>query len=468
MRGARPRSSGLSGSAADPPNLGSVASLVAGLGGGDLDPIDVADEHLRRLAAGSWLNAFLWTEPDRLRAAIRRAALAERPLAGLPIVLKDNIDTAGIPTTSGSLVDGDRVPTSDASVWRRLRDTGGATLLGKAHMSEYAYRSHHPTLGWVRNPRDPDRATGGSSSGSAAAVAAGIAAAALGTDTGGSVRIPAAYCGVVGLKGTFGLVENDGIVPLSPRMDHVGVLARSVADAAIVFEQMTARPVRLTVDGTLKVRAADPLRLRVGVERGYFSAGAQPAVARTWSSAAAALATAGCRVVDISLPRASRWRAAHKRVLIRDAWDEHAERIRAGAPYGPVFRTAISAGARIGERELAAALDARREAADTLARVFEAVDVILTPTCPTVAPAVEEGRRTTAYTRYTTLAAFIGLPAISIPAGTGYLGLPIGLQLMAARNDEPMLVAAAALLERVLASEAAGRPGGGAGMSAAR
>jgi len=414
--------------------------------------VEVLHEHLRRLA-GSEINAFLWAEPHPLLAAARAADLAGRPLGGLPIALKDNIDTAGIPTTSGSPVDRDRVPSSDATVWRRLRDTGGAVLLGKTHMSEYAYRSHNPTLGWVRNPRNPDRATGGSSSGSAAAVAAGIAPVAIGTDTGGSVRIPAAYCGVVGLKGTFGLIENDGVVPLSRRMDHVGVLARSVTDAAIVFEQMTPRPLGLTEPGTLEVRPAEPGRLRVGIERGYFSAGAQPAVARTLSTAVARLAAAGCRIIDISLPRASRWRAAHKRVLVRDTWDDHADRIRAGAPYGPVFRSAISAGAEISERELAAALGARREAAETLAATFETVDVLVTPTCPTVAPAIEEGRRTTAYTRYTTLAAFIGLPAISIPGGTGYLGLPIGVQLMSAWNGERTLVAAAALLERLLASD---------------
>lgn len=436
----------------------SVAELVAGLREGRLNQLDVMTDHLRRLDANRALNAFLWAEPDRVLAAAGRAAVAGKPLAGLPIALKDNIDTAGIPTTSGSLVDHGRLPAADAAVWRRLRDTAGAVLLGKTHMCEFAYRSHHPAMGWVRNPHDLDRATGGSSSGSAAAVAAGIAPAAIGTDTGGSVRIPAAYCGVVGLKGTYGRVQNDGVVPLSTTMDHVGVLARSVADAAIVFEQMTAGSMRLVDPQTLRVRPAEPGRLRVGLERGYFLAGAQPAVVDCWSRAAATFAAAGCEMVEISLPDAARWRAAHKKILLREAWQYHADRLRANAPYGPVFRKAVSAGAEITDDDYAKALAVRQEAVDAMSSVFMAVDVILTPTCPTVAPAVEEGRRAVAYTRYTTLAAFTGLPAISIPAGTGYLGLPIGAQLMAARDGEPTVVAAAALLEGLITGSGAQDP----------
>lgn len=441
--------------AAEAPAIGaefvSVAQLVAGLREGRLDPLDVLADHLGRLDANRVLNAFVWAEPDRVLAAAERATVAGKPLAGLPIALKDNIDTAGIPTTSGSLVDSERVPTSDAAVWRRLRDTAGAVLLGKAHMCEFAYRSHHPAMGWVRNPHDLDRATGGSSSGSAAAVAAGIVSAAVGTDTGGSVRIPAAYCGIVGLKGTSGRVETDGVVPLSTTMDHVGVLARSVADAAIVFEQMTARPMPLVDPQTLRVLPAEPGQLRVGLERDYFMSGAQPAVMASLSRAAEAFAAAGCEMVEVSLPYAARWRAAHKKILLREAWLYHAARLRTNAPYGPVFRKAVSAGAEITDDDYARALAVRRGAIDAMASVLSAVDVLLTPTCPTVAPAVEEGRRAVAYTRYTTLAAFAGLPAISIPAGVGYLGLPIGAQLMAAHDREPTVVAAAALLEGLIA-----------------
>ena len=430
----------------------SVATLLRSLRSGALDRMELLRDQLRRVEAARGLNAFLWADADAIISAAAAADVAGKPLAGLPIALKDNIDTAGIPTTSGSLVDRERIPTRDAAVWQRLRDRGGAVLLGKTHMSEFAYRSHHPGLGPVRNPRNVERATGGSSSGSAAAVAAGICAAAIGTDTGGSVRIPAAYCGVVGFKGTSGIVSNEGVVPLSTTMDNVGVLARSVTDAAIVFEQLTTESVQLVDGDTLRARPADPGRLRVGVERGWFASGAQPAVIRAWSRTVDSLASAGCSIVEVALPRAARWRAAHKTILLREAWQYHADRLRTDAPYGPVFRSAVSRGADITPARYELALALRRESRDTLAEVFGRVDVILTPTCPTVAPPADEGRRRLLYTRYTTLAAFAGIPAISVPAGTGSLGLPIGVQFMAAADAEPTLVAAAALLEDRLAS----------------
>jgi aspartyl-tRNA(Asn)/glutamyl-tRNA(Gln) amidotransferase subunit A len=410
---------------------------------------EVAASYLRRIAERSDLNAFLWADPDVVLGQLR-PGVGTRLLAGLPIALKDNIDTAGVPTTSGSEVDRGRIPRTNAVAWKRLRDVAGATLLGKTHMCEFAYRVHHPAFGWVRNPRNPRRGSGGSSSGSAAAVAAGLAPAALGSDTGGSVRIPAAYCGVVGLKGTHGIIENDGLIPLSPSMDHLGVLARSVTDAAIVYEQMAARQLHLVDHATLEVAPANPRGLRVGLERDYFTQGAQPAVLDAWSRAVGLLGAAGSRLIEIRLPDAGRWRAAHKTILLAEAWAYHADRLRRGAPYGPVFRAAVTAGRDITPEKYRAALEIRRTASRTMSGVFEHVDIILTPTCPTVAPAIEEGRHNVAYTRFTTLAAFAGLPAISIPMGTGYLGLPVGAQLIAGRNREQKLVSAARLLEALL------------------
>jgi aspartyl-tRNA(Asn)/glutamyl-tRNA(Gln) amidotransferase subunit A len=156
---------------------------------------------------------------------------------------------------------------------------------------------------------------------------------------------------------------------------------------------------------------------------------------------------------DISLPEARRWRAAHKVILRHEAWLYHADRLRAGAPYGPIFRDSIMAGEAITGAAYDRALRVRMESIETMAAVFGTVDVVLVPTCPTVAPAIEEGRRALAYTRYTTLAAFAGLPAISIPVGTGHLGLPIGGQLLAAAGAEGTLVGAAALLERLIGAD---------------
>ena len=321
----------------------SVAELVRHLQRGDVTGREVAEDHLRRIEERPDLNAFLWADPDIVLGQ-RRPRVGKGLLAGLPIAVKDNIDTAGIPTTSGSEVDRGRIPGVSAAAWMRLRAVAGATLLGKTHMCEFAYRVHHPAFGWARNPRNTTRATGGSSSGSAAAVAAGLAPVALGSDTGGSVRIPAAYCGVVGLKGTYGIIENDGLVPLSPTMDHIGVLARSVTDAAIVYEQIAARHLHLVDHATLEVAPANPRGLRVGLERDYFTQGTQPAVFDAWSRAAGLLEAAGGRMIEIRLPDAGRWRAAHKTILLAEAWAYHADRLRHGAPYGPVFRAAISAG----------------------------------------------------------------------------------------------------------------------------
>lgn len=437
---------------------------MVGLARGEIQSREIVEDCLVRIEADRDLNAILWADGDRVRAMLAARASPSGPLGGMPVALKDNIDVAGVPTTAGSLVDRDRIPDADAPVWARLRDQAGAVLIAKTHLCEFAYRAHHPALGWVRNPRDRDRATGGSSSGSAAAVGAGLVPAALGTDTGGSLRIPAAYCGVVGLKGTFGAVSTAGVVPLSPSMDHVGVMARSVTDAALVLQEMAAemaqgmaqnaagrgRPRR--VAGELEIRPPLPAALRVGVEQGYFLSRAQPAVIAAWTRAALALEAAGCRMVPVRLAAAGRWRAAHRTVLLHEAWEYHAGRILAGAPYGPVFKLAISRGARIPRHRYEAALATRARAAREVAAVFRDIDVFLTPTCPTVAPAQEEGRTRLDYTRYTTLASFVGVPAISIPAGTGYLGLPVGVQLISGAGQERKLIGAAALLEGLLAT----------------
>ena len=324
-------------------------------------------------------------------------------------------------------------------------------LLGKTHMSEFAYRVHHPGLGWVRNPHDLTRASGGSSSGSAAAVAAGIAPVAIGTDTGGSARIPAAYCGIVGYKGSQGLVSVQGVVPLSPTMDHVAVLARSVGDAALVYQEMASSYLELIPPGEAAVPPAEARQLRVGLERGYLLAGAQRAVLDCWSDAVARLGAAGCQISEIRLPDAKRWRSMHRTILLSEAWRFHARRVLAGEPYGPLFRAAIGEAKRISPESYQAALEVRLRAAEAMAATFCDIDVLLTPTCPTVAPMIEEGRRGTGYTRYTTLAAFTGLPAISVPAPVAPGRLPVGLQLIGPPRRDDIVVRAAALLERLLA-----------------
>ena len=418
----------------------------------------MAEHYLRRIESHRDLNIFLWADADRILAGMPRDGWEAKPLAGLPLGLKDNIDTAGIPTTAGSVVDQRRVPSEDAAVWARLRDSGGATLLGKVHLAEFAFRVHNSEFGRVRNPRNPDRATGGSSSGSAAAVAAGLAPAALGTDTGGSVRIPAAYCGVVGYKPSHGLIDTAGIVPLSVTLDNVGVLAGSVADAGLVLEQMTTSPLRLLEPTSLKVRLPSPAKLRIGLLQGYFRARSEFGVDRVIEGAAKAFARAGCRVIPITIPEAGRWRSAHRVVMLHEAWRFHARRLREGAPYGPVFRSAIAAGEQLGGARYLRALATQQKAIRRMAEQFAEVDVLLLATCPGVAPLEEEGRTNMNYTRNTTLAAFAGLPAISVPAGIGRLGLPVGAQLVGAQGSDARLLGAAALLEALVSPSVPARP----------
>jgi Asp-tRNA(Asn)/Glu-tRNA(Gln) amidotransferase A subunit family amidase len=273
----------------------------------------------------------------------------------------------------------------------------------------------------------------------------------VGTDTGGSLRIPAAYCGIVGFKGTLGLVETDGIVPLSATMDHVGVLARSVSDAAIAFDAIAPTAIGIVDPGTMKISETRGRPLRVGVEVGYLGpAAAQAAVARAWRRAADALEAAGSVLVELRLPDARRWRAAHKVILTGEAWDFHRERLATDAPYGPVFRAAITAAGRRSAPTRSRALATRLDAIEAMRLVLKQVDVILTPTCPTVAPPLDEGVRGTAYTRYTTLAAFCGLPALSLPAGFGAGGLPVGVQLLGPAHGDAAVLRAGRLLEGLL------------------
>jgi aspartyl-tRNA(Asn)/glutamyl-tRNA(Gln) amidotransferase subunit A len=297
-------------------------------------------------------------------------------------------------------------------------------------------------------------------------VAAGIVPASIGTDTGGSVRIPASYCGVVGLKGTHGEIDTRGIVPLSTTMDHIGVLARSVTDAAIVFEQMAPHSMPLVDPDSLEIQRPNPQLVKIGVDRGYFASQAQRGVLARWAESVRLLEEAGCELVPVEVTQAARWRAAHKTILLSEAWAYHADRLRSDAPYGEVFRTSVTVGSHIAKKRYDEALRLRDEARARMGEILSGVDVMITPTCPTVAPPLDEGRRRLSYTRYTTLGAFTGVPAISVPAGTNTAGLPVGVQLIAAFHAEPTLVRVAALLEDLHASGiSGGRAGGSANLS---
>lgn len=245
----------------------SVSELGTGYRNGSFTPSDVAEQALARQAKlEPALNAFANPMPDEVRAQAKQATaeLAAGqdlgPLHGIPVAIKDLIDVAGMPTGYGSKVHPPRMATQDAALVARLR-AAGAVIFGKTNLLEYAYGIAHPEIGQTNNPHDPSRTAGGSSGGSAAAVAAGIVPLAIGTDTGGSIRIPAAYCGIVGLKPTYGLVPLDGVFPLSWSLDHAGPLARSVEDAVIALACLANKPMGLNQQAPL----------RIGLIMGQFS-----------------------------------------------------------------------------------------------------------------------------------------------------------------------------------------------------
>jgi Asp-tRNA(Asn)/Glu-tRNA(Gln) amidotransferase A subunit family amidase len=400
-------------------------------------------ENLELLAAyarlekdGPRLNAVITTlEPAR--------ASTDGPLRGVPVAVKDNIDVHGVVTTNASTVGVPPPAERDATAVARVREAG-AELLCKTNLLEYAAGSVNPAYGMTFNPLDPTRTSGGSSSGSAALVAAGVCDLALGTDTGGSIRIPAAYCGIVGLKPTFGLVPVDGVFPLSPSCDHVGPLTRTVSQAATLLGVLAGRPVRLrTVD-----------RLRVGVLRRQLDdPDVRPGVRARVVEALDQLRAAGFQLLDVDVPELDIADEALGAIILWEAYEVHRELLAGeGERYGPGTRALLEAGAEVTTGAYTEALSAKERVAAGFARVFADVDVLAGPTVAYPAPAEDppvgtpEGDVEARFTGPYNLA---GAPAVSVPCGIAEGTLPAGLQLAAAVGEDELLLSVAAAFERI-------------------
>jgi aspartyl-tRNA(Asn)/glutamyl-tRNA(Gln) amidotransferase subunit A len=483
-----------------------VAALRDAVAEGRAKAVEGARATLAAIASDAGpggLNAFLSHDAERLEA--RAAALDERVdqarsegrepgrLAGVCVAVKDNLCTTDLPTTCGSrLLEGYRSP-YEATAVRRLR-AAGALVAGKTNMDEFAMGSstENSAYGPTRNPRSRDRVPGGSSGGSAAAVAAGVVPAALGSDTGGSVRQPAALCGVVGLKPTYGAVSRYGLVAFASSLDQVGTLGRTVDDAARLLEVIAGpdpldatcadRPAPALADAA---RAADVDGVVVGVPDEYFPDALDGGVRDRLEAAIDALAARGARIRPVSLPHTRLAIPSYYVLAPAEASSNLARfdgvrfgrRVPAGAVeamqtatrtagFGAEVRRrivlgtyALSAGYR--ERYYARAQAARERIRRDFDAVFaEGVDVLFTPTSPDTAFALGE-RVDDPYRMYladvfTVPANLAGIPAISVPVGD-VEGLPVGGQLMADRWAEPLLVRVAAGLERALADGAAVR-----------
>jgi len=407
------------------------------------------------------LNAFITvTRESALTEA--RAAEAEiqrgrwrGPLHGIPIALKDLFDTAGVRTTAGSAVFKDRVPTEDAEVVRRLK-AAGAVVLGKTNMHEFAFggSSLVTYFGGVHNPWERAHIAGGSSGGSAAAVAGRLCYAALGSDTAGSIRQPAAYCGIVGLKPTYGLVSTRGVIPLSWSLDHVGPLARTVGDTALMLQVIAGYDPEDTASTPMKVPdytaalRTPAATLRLGVAREFFFENLDPEIEGAMNQALAVLEklTAGIKDVAISASTQEQLRST---VRLAEAYAYHAK-MMATSPeqYQPETLARLRPGVDI---DTATYIQARRELAHTrrtIGQIFQTVDALVTPTSPILPPAIAEfsGDRNGSSDfvirniRNTSPFDVYGWPTISVPCGFSASGLPIGLQISGALGQDAIVL----------------------------
>lgn len=474
---------------------GGVASIAEAVAAGRTKAADMVRESLTRLGGvdtgPNGLNAFITYDPagSASRAAEIDADVAagkrSGPLAGVPIALKDNICTLDYPTTCGSrILEGYRSP-FEATIVRRLRDAG-AVIIGKTNLDEFAMGSttENSAFGPTRNPHDSERTAGGSSGGSAAAVAAGIVPAAVGTDTGGSVRQPAAYCGVVGLKPSYGRISRYGVVTFASSLDTVGIFGRSVADAALLLEVLSgpdrfdATAADLPAPDLDNAVEGDLKGLVIGVPREFFPEQLDPGIAAACSAAIERMRDAGAEIREVSLPHSRYAIPTYYTIAPAEASSNLArfDGIHYGmrSPEADSTSSVYDKSRSIGlgtevkrrillgtyvlqagsyEKYFVRAHRARELIRRDIEKLFESgVDVLFTPATLGLPPKL--GRVENLYRHYlgdilTVTANLAAMPAISVPIGTAD-GLPVGGQFIAARWDEATLIRAAAGLERVV------------------
>jgi aspartyl-tRNA(Asn)/glutamyl-tRNA(Gln) amidotransferase subunit A len=395
-------------------------------------------------------------------AARRDALAADRAAAegrwlgllhGLPMVIKDNIDTAGIRTTSGSLFFKDRVPNHDATVVKRLK-AAGAVIVGKCTMHEVAFgiRSHNPVTGQARNPYDLSRVPGGSSGGSGIAVATGMAEAALGTDTGGSIRLPAALCGITGLRPTSGRVSNRGCLPVSLSHDTIGPMATTAIDCARIFaatagyDEQDPSSIAHPLENFLPSIGDGIGGLKIGLPKNFYLEGCAPEAAAAFEASIKALELLGAEIVEVTVPGVETIQQEATAMIFSDACALHAERMTDEALWGPTTIERLKLGLEFSGADYARAVRAREVWRRTLARLFNRIDLLASPAILDEAPPIEDGRSlysaTMSVTKNTYCGAFAGLPGIALPNGKSRNGLPLSLQLEAAWWHEPMLLRA--------------------------
>jgi aspartyl-tRNA(Asn)/glutamyl-tRNA(Gln) amidotransferase subunit A len=450
-------------------SAGELAALVASK---EVSPVEIVNAHLERIEGTEGvLNSFITLLPEQAREAARRAETQIQrgnylgPLHGIPVGLKDLFNTAGVRTTSGSRIFDTFVPEEDCTVAARFHQAG-AILLGKLNMHQFAYgpTGENPDYGHMHNPWNPELVSGGSSGGSGSAAAAGQCTITMGSDTGGSVRIPAALCGIVGLKPTYGRVSRHGLTPLSWSLDHPGPMVRTVEDAALTmnaiagYDPRDVGSARIDVPDYTEALTGDVRGLRIGVPSEYFDAPLDPEVAQAVRDALDLLERLGASVVPVSFPMFELSQAISGAILMSEAAAYHRELLaKDGHNLYPPVRLRLESGLFVSAVDYLKAQQGRSIYDREVRKLLEQVDLLAGPTEPVTAPVllaeqVQAGEdtvgTTAALTQYTRPYNITGSPAISVPCGFSASGLPIALQLAGRAFDEMTVLRAAHAYEQ--------------------
>lgn len=410
----------------------------------EVSAVELAEESLRRIRdAQPRFNAFITITEDVALGQARRAddELARGsdrgPLHGIPYALKDNFDTRGIPTTCGSRILADRVPDRDSAVYTQLTEAG-AVLTGKTGMHEFAYgiTSANSSFGDIRNPHDPARIPGGSSGGSGVAVTADMVFFSMGTDTGGSIRVPASYCGCVGLKPAYGTLSRAGVFPLGFSLDTVGPLTRTVEDAATVMNVLAG----------YRKAALPNEKPRIGVPENFFNERIAEPVRKAFEEALERAQSLGWRLVPIAVPDPAALNTIGRLILLSEASAALQPYLERREEFGPDVLALVEEGFRVSATDYINAQRLRRLYQTRWAEMWKEIDVVFTPTTPVLAPEigqskVEDEDVRVASTRLVRPFNVLGVPALSIPVNTS--SLPAGLQVIGAPGREPELCAIA-------------------------
>jgi aspartyl-tRNA(Asn)/glutamyl-tRNA(Gln) amidotransferase subunit A len=444
-----------------------ITSLAPRVAAGELRAERLAEEALAAIAKlQPSLNAFITVTAEQALADARRADQEiagghyRGPLHGIPVSLKDLIDVAGVPTTAGSKLREGRLAIADAPVVRHLKHAG-AVLVGKTNLHEFAFGTTSEDSGWgpARNPIDATRSPGGSSGGSAIAVATGMSVASVGTDTGGSIRIPAAACGIVGLKPGWGEVSAEGVVPLSRQLDHVGPLTRSVDDAELMFHAL-----RGEAPGDLHDDRESLFGIKLASLDGYFMERLSSDVEDVVQAAYALLRDGGVKWSSASLPHAKDIAPVYLHLVLADAAAYHATSL-AERPhaYTPNVRIRLEMGRHVLGEDYARALRGREIITREVERALAGVDALVLPALSVEAPpigaatvTVQGGEEPVRNAMLRCMAPFnlSGHPAISLPCGSTAAGLPVGLQIIGHAGRTPDLLRVARAVERTVHRQA--------------